>query len=354
MAIAGTSILPWRSLSEMHAADPPSSPARTRLRRAWIGIALAGLGLGAAAAWLLTTASGLAASLALAGWLSGGQLEISSVRGQLLGPLAVDALRWHRQGETGSDAIQLAGLELAWQPAALLRGRLVIDRLHARELRLERAPSPATPPPARLTFPFAGQVDALTLDHLYLDGPTPADSPALTQLTARLTSDGQTHRLTHLSFRHAALTIQAEAELGGIQPLPVTARIELEGKLAAQPLRLSLTADGPLAALAVRGDIHGAESQGELTATLTPFARQPFSRLQARLRHIDPSLWHAAAPAAGLDLDAELRPGPGSDLVGHLRLINRHSAPLDRNALPLASLDAAVHWHDHLAGVIAL
>lgn len=328
----------------MNTPDLPPPPPRKRLRRALLGLGLGCLGLGAGTAWLLGTPSGLEASLALAGRLSGGQLEVTGARGRLLGPLAVDELRW----EKGGDAVRLSGLKLAWQPGALLQGRLAIDRLEARELRLQRAPGPDTPPPRELTLPLALQVEALTLDSLHLDGPEAVSAPLLTRLQARLESDGQTHRLPGLSFQYEALQVQAQAELGGTATLPLKASLTVQGQLADYPVSLALKADGPLAQLPITGQVEGQGTQGSLVATLTPFARQPFSLLQARFTGLNPALWHGAAPTADLDLEVDLSPQPGKSLTlgGPLRLANRRSAPLEHRGLPLETLQAALYWQD--------
>lgn len=324
--------------------NTPAPPLpKKRLPQALLALGLGGLMLGAGTGWLLGTESGLNASLALAGRLSGGQLEAEGVQGRLWGPIKMETLRWEKDGEL----VQLSGLDLEWQPGELFQGRIAMQRLEARELRLQLAPGPEdTPPPRELTLPLALQVDLLKLERLYLGEPEDPSAPLLTQLEARLESDGQLHRLTHLGFSRENLRVQAKAELRGTDAMPLKAELQARGELAETPVSLNLEAEGPLAALPLRGRIEGKGVEGKLTATLTPFAGQPFSLLQARFSGFDPALWHPQVPTARIDLELDIRPRPDNSpgLLGELRLANHQSAPLERQGLPLENLRAELAW----------
>lgn len=315
------------------------TPRPRRRSRLLGGLGLVALGLGAAGGWLLATESGLRAALALAQNATAGQLAVGGAGGRLIGPLTVERLHWRGPGQT----VELQGLHLDWRAGALLQGRLEIGRLHARALRVTVEPGPETPPPQTLHLPLALHVGELGVDALFL-GETGA--PLLTQLRAGLESDGRRHRLTALRLERQGLRLEAEAELGGDAPLPLKGEVRVRGEFEGHPVELDLQADGPLARLPATGRLASRNSRGELSATLTPFARQPFTRLQAHIAGLDPAHWHPQAPRAELDLDIDIHPlaDEEASLAGRLSLDNRSSGPVDRQALPLDALAARLRW----------
>ncbi|WP_341648553.1 hypothetical protein [Thauera humireducens] len=99
------------------------------------------------AAWLVGTRSGLEAAVALAQRATGGALQIDGAHGRVLGPLRIDALRYH----TPDLRLHLEALELDWQAVPLLQRRLVVDRLAVARIELARrsdeaSNAPPTPP----------------------------------------------------------------------------------------------------------------------------------------------------------------------------------------------------------------
>ena len=125
-------------------ATTPARPGRVVLRGGLTVVqvllmALLGLALVLAAAaggvvWLLTTQSGLAATLGVAQRFSAGALQVEGARGRLLGPLEADAVRYR----SDDGEVLLAGVKLAWQPVLLLHGRLHIDQLDTTRVTLLR------------------------------------------------------------------------------------------------------------------------------------------------------------------------------------------------------------------------
>lgn len=323
----------------------PSTKPSPRPKR--LALTLAGLGLSLAAglSWLVATESGLQASLGLARQLTGGQLQASGATGRLLGPLTLEQLSW----TSASEQFQLQQLQLEWRPQALFQGRLLIQRLRAERLLLARQPGPESPPPQNLKLPLAVELETLELGALVLTAPDqPEPEARFTNLQARFSSDGEQHQLQHLSLKAGDLQLEAQGQLNGSGDMPLTARLHLQGQLAAHPLRLELQADGPLTQLPVTGTLAGEGSQGSLTASLTPFAPQPFSRLQARIQGLNPARWQSGAPQASLDINVDLNPEPGASLAlgGPFELRNRKPGRLDQQGLPLESLKGRLDWRD--------
>ena len=101
-------------------------------------LALLFAGLLGAGGWLLATESGLQA---LAGGVAGrlpGEVAWQALSGRLIGPLRIQGLVYEDDSGLG---IRLDSLELDWQPAALLHGRLRLRVLHGSGIQV-RLPKP--------------------------------------------------------------------------------------------------------------------------------------------------------------------------------------------------------------------
>lgn len=322
------------------AAAAPARRRWPRLAAALLAAWLAGFG---ALAWLAASAHGLGALAGLAGSLSGGRLQVGGVSGRLLGPLGIAEIRW----QDGPQSLRVAGLEVDWSPAALLAGRLEVTRLAAAEIAFD-APASEQPPalPSSLHLPLAVDIGQIALGRVRKGELLLAESVA-----ARFSSDGSRHRLSGLQWRHPLLSGDGDAELQGDAPFHLAAHVHLAGRVAERDFALALDAGGPLAALAVAGRGSGA-LQGEMRAELTPFAAQPFSRLQAHLQGIDPAAWAAGAPSARLEVDAELLPRPGPEplaVAGPFAVRNTAPGRLDAGRLPLVRLGGRLDWQGETA-----
>lgn len=293
--------------------------------------------------WLGASNSGLQATLQLASVASGGRLTVGAASGRLLGPLHLDRLRWH-SAELQVDA---ADLELDWSPAELLHGRLQIAALTAERLQIVSTPAGPAPPPDELLLPLSVAVERLAIATL-------AYGNLLTvhQLSARFASDGRQHRLHELHAETGGSALRGEATLDGRAPLPLDASAEITSRLAEQPLAVSLQASGPLARLALQVD--GRQGlAGSAEAVLTPFAAAAFASARLTVSDLDPAVWLAGAPAARLNLDAELRP-QGDGVAGRFTLNNALPGPLDRQRLPLLALGGELDWQAGRAALSGL
>jgi len=281
--------------------------------------------------WLATTESGLNAALRLGVFLSGYRLNTQGATGRLIGPFALERLEW-----SSAHRIRLTELWVDWSPARLLSGKLEVDAIQLTRLDLALEPhSPPTATPTRLTLPFALEISQLELGSLFLsDAPT----PLLTNLTARISSDGQTHQLSRLRLSASGFLLNASGALQGNDPPNLAVRAELQGSLAEHDALLTVQTEGPLTRLPVQGTLSGAGSSGSFSLTLTPFATQKIEALQAKLEGINPSLWHKDAPKADLVLEIHFPSLADQTLSGPFELINRQPARLDQNGLPLERL----------------
>ncbi|CAG9179214.1 translocation/assembly module TamB domain-containing protein [Cupriavidus pampae] len=198
-----------------------------------------------------------------------------------------------------------------WSPARLHVQSLRLGRVDARlpAATPDQAATPARMPDS-LSLPLAIDVDTLTLERLsILEGNAPTATPLVfSDLAAALHSDGTRHRLTVDRLVTPYGKLQANAQLAGPKPYPLTAEALLEGEWQKESFALSATASGSLDALRAELEASGDRIRGRATADLTPFGRVPFTHLLVDGERINPRLFSPGAPQANLTVHAELRP----------------------------------------------
>jgi translocation and assembly module TamB len=348
------------------AAMPPSLPAPKPRRRWWLLALDAALLLPLLVlAWFALSESGLRWAMRAVSAASGGVLVAGGVEGRLLGEWRIGKLEILLPGLRAS----AAKVELAWRPAALLRGRLHLTRLAAAELDVASAPG-AEPArvPADLRLPLPVSVDVLRVGTLRvgrLEAGELRDPTVLTAVAARAHSDGRRHRVEQLDLAAGFGTVQAQAELDGKAPFDTDLRAVIEGRHEGRPVHLALAAAGPLERLVVSAGASGLDLSGHAVAQIRPFEPVPVGRVQIQIGEIDPAAFVAGAPAAALRIRADLEPqappaardppaavDPADWVVsGPLQIDNLKPALADRGGVPLRSLSATLLWR---AGSLSL
>ncbi|MBK7953667.1 MAG: translocation/assembly module TamB domain-containing protein [Candidatus Accumulibacter sp.] len=333
---------------------PPASPARSWCWR-WLAALCAPLALLAGIGWLLASEGGLRLGCRMLEDLAGGQLTLMEPAGALLGPLSLQSVHW--RDETLD--VQVQDLQLDWRLGELLDGRLVVSRLAAASVRVANvASSEPTRLPDSLELPLPVEVEQLTVgriesgDHAHPDGQAVTIAEAL---AARLSSDGLQHRLPELRARVGGLAVLAEAALAAGKPFALTAKAAIEGDAGGRALAFDLMADGRLDEFTLDGRARavaakaGESFAGELSARITPFAAQPFLDAVIKLSAIDPAAWMDGAPQATLDLRADLQPlgDSSTGLGGRLTVVNRQPGTIDRQRLPVESLQAGLSLNEN-------
>jgi len=236
------------------------------------------LALAAGAWWLLATTGG-------ARWLvrqAPAALTVQQVEGRLCGPLRLVGIE--ASGPTGALAIEQ--LQITWQPAALLRGKLLVSELSAAGLTLTSSPSSpqtaADKPAGPWLWPelpgwlrwLQAEIQQLGLQRLSWQRP---GQPPLTleQLAGRLKWTGSRLEVRELTLSDPAGELVASLEARWGQPL----------------LRLTMNAQ--------LKDVAGAPAGFDLTLELQPANdREGFAgevRLAAN-----------SAPSGALELAAQL------------------------------------------------
>jgi translocation and assembly module TamB len=296
------------------------------------------------AGWLTGSESGLRTVAGLAGSFSGGRLQIEVAGGHLLGAFSLGQVRW----TDPEQEIGISGLQVDWSPAELLHGRLQIATLSIEQLRITQQPSSTpTPLPSDLRLPLAMAAEKIAISTLHW-----GEALTVTDLVARLDSDGRRHRIDGWRARTAGIALSGNATLDGAAPFPVDANAQISGLLDQRPLAVALTASGPLERLAVSATAtQGVAGHAEIA--LTPFAQAAFANARLQLDDIDPAAWQPGAPQARLSIVADVQP-QGAGIVGSFGLTNHRPGPLDQQRLPLATLAGTLEWQGSVARFASL
>ena len=392
-------------------SDEPTPAGRTsgsksqRMRRRprpWRAVALA-IVLALAAvfggvAWLVGTRSGLEAAVSLAQRATGGALRIEGAQGRILGPLRIDALRYH----TPDLRLHFEALELDWQTVPLLQRRLVVDRLAVARIELARrsdgAPAEALTPPGDLQLPLQVEVRSLMLGRLDLrelgtgarssgeragdvvtDAARQLDEAAdtmsnsaaaaegvvetaatqgfwLADLSAAIDSDGRWHALRALDLTLPQGRLALDARIDGLAPFALEAIGRFEGAFEGRAFEARLAVGETLLAprIVVEAAAEGLTAHAELRAA--PFENMPLRALKLTGGELDPAAFVAGAPRAALSIEVDLAASEGAAtvLAGPFRLTNRSPATVDAGGIPLVSLAGTLDWKSDAIALDAL
>lgn len=302
------------------------------LRRLFLSCLLLIAAISAGGLWFADSETGLQL---IAHWLtqsSAGRLQLNQPSGRLSGPLDIEQIVW----DSPELKLSINKLHLDWRPSALVHGKVLISELVAESVRLDASnSSDPSPPPSSLHLPVAVDIEKLAISLFDYAAIFSASA-----ISGRLLSDGETHQLRNFQARSGLLAVDGEATLGASAPLLLSASARLNGQLQERPLTLALQASGPLSRIELNARAEQGIS-GQASATLTPFAAQPFAKAHVELDNMDPAIWLAGAPRADLALNLELQPGD-KELLGEFLLSNRLPGTLDRQRLPLETLSGSL------------
>jgi translocation and assembly module TamB len=293
-------------------------------------------GLLAAALWLASTDSGFRWLAESASRLSGGSLVLNGVEGHLGAPIRIRSLVI----KTDTKRITLERVRLEWQPRALLQRRLEIDLLAAQAMQVNILKKDPTPLQLPSTLRLPVDVRVAVWDVAQLDVIDAGQTLSFKRLHGRLDDSGDRYSLTAAATtpwaevngnlgmaKDAPFKLQGGFEATRSTPLPVQARLDLTGQLAAIAFRLDALAES-MSLMA--------------TGEAAPFARVRLPHLLVAGQGIDPRLFAADAPHADLAFSGVFEGQPGERLLGTFSLANRQAGRLDQDRLPLANLTGAV------------
>ncbi|MCD6681356.1 MAG: translocation/assembly module TamB domain-containing protein [Burkholderiaceae bacterium] len=326
-----------------------------------LGVALAVLLLIVTGAvwWVGQSTSFLRWSLERAVAASGGALEAGAVRGTLLGGFRIESMHWH---DAARD-LQLEGLVVSLRPAALLHGEVRVGRIEIAQARVVLQPGADADPPAppqSLELPIDVRIDALGIGRLAILPDATAGEPIVLE---RVSFAGRyrngAYRIDRLA---AASPAWGEASVQGT--LAARAPFDLEAMIEATP-RLALAAQPSLSLPDVRALADGTLEDFSLVAQALPPAGvstrvwigldtrvQPFAAklseklapVELRFDSVEPAQFGLHdVPDARISGSATLRVRD-EGFEGGFRLENARPGPLDRDAVPLQTLQGAFDW----------
>ena len=324
-----------------------------------------------------------------------GLLDVREVSGSLRHGGRLGVLRWQQQASPGPGlALEAQDLTLHWTLERLLEGRLQIDRLEARHVRVTPAVSPSpAPPPLSLSLPLTvsaefklGQLQITSGHTVALEGlqgryrygdvagdaagravgsggTAGAGTPAVAGPQHSLTIDAVTlaqgqYALQAQLQAQAPLALQVRlngrvrSQVPGGGPVTVQAEAQLTGNLAGSQPALALTARaaavqpqpdrGASRSLPLPPDrVRDSGPALDASARLLPWDAQPIHHLQLALANLNLAEFWPQAPVSLLSGRVLAEPS-GAAWRASVALTNSLSGPWDRQRLPIKSLDAEV------------
>ena len=323
-------------------------------RYRWLLIALTPcLILAGGGGWLVASESGLKWLAGVVERRSGGSFSTKGISGSLLDAFGLQQLVLRGDGWR----ITLQGVQLQWQPAALLRGELKVLQLGVRHAELLSSPT-GTPIvlPDSLGLPFGTNVLLLKIDSLrvfssseaLLAGHPEGAEPdfSASDVEARFTTDDRRLALHALkaTLEHGDFSGSGEIALSKPYAVKAHAALDADVPLPGRSERAHFVAEagGDLQNTGVSFSGNGAGVSVNGTVRLAPLEDIPVSRLQVAFSGIDARRLFDGAPSAVLSGSADLHGLPGGALEGTMQVRNAHAAPLDRNGLPLLGVKSQV------------
>ena len=262
----------------------------------------------AATGWLLYTDAGLRWAAALAEEALQGKLRLEGLRGALARDIEFGSIRYQDEKTRVDLRDGMVRLELL----SFLGARAGVRELHAKSLEVVLAPGPSDgKPPAPPRIPFGLRVDRAELERILLE------------------LGGQRYVLERFELRDAVLvqTGAVSASVGfalRYEDYPVSARLKLGGTVE----RLEVAFDGRIA-----------EIPAKVRAVVTAFAARPLAEIDAQAGPVDLSRLNRDWPSTGLSVKLSGKASSAYALAGILSVRNSNPGTLDKQRIPLASLE---------------
>jgi translocation and assembly module TamB len=275
----------------------------------------------AAAGWLLYTDSGLRWAAALAEEALPGKLRLEGLRGALARDIEFASIRFQDEGTR----VELRDGMLRLELLSFLGARAGLRALRAKALDVALTPGPSDgKPPAPPQIAIGLRVDRAEVERISLE------------------LGAQRYLLERFELRDAVLvqTGAVSATVGfalRYEDYPVTARIKLGGTVQ----RLDVAFDGRIS-----------EVPAKVRAVVTAFAPRPLAELDAQAGPVDLSRLNRDWPGTALSVKLSGKASSAYVLAGSLSARNDNPGPLDKQRIPLASLDTRFAARDFESAVL--
>ncbi|HWQ39987.1 MAG TPA: translocation/assembly module TamB domain-containing protein [Burkholderiales bacterium] len=270
-------------------------------------------------------------------------LSLEGLRGTLNGPLRAQRVAC----ESADLRVEARDVLLQWAPWQLARHRLEISRLQAASVvYTDKKPGGGLDPPTRLALPLAVRLDSLEVDRFAIArGAKPIE---VGSVAVSVESDTTGLRVRRLRLAGAWGSGEGEATLGAQAPLPLQARMRVEGVLAeGWPIEAHLQLSGPLAQPVARieGFVRGMPLSARMQ--LEPFTEDPVRSIGVRSTAFDLAAFDPRLPVTALRVELDAAAQRLEALEGELRVVNPEPGPLDRKRLPLERLHSRLRLTAH-------
>ncbi|MDP5009233.1 MAG: hypothetical protein NWQ13_09715 [Glaciimonas sp.] len=310
-------------------------------------------------------------------WKVATSLSQGHLKGKFIGGTLAEGLRLRDvQFQDKTQQYSIDKIDAAWK-LNFSPLKLIVNHLHVGTVDARLQPTPPTPTvfPKSLTIPLALELNNIRLDKLSLhEG---VSTTELSNLALHGDSDGKQHNLTLDNLVTPFGSADAVVHLNGVAPFVISGNVALSGAYEQEKYQLNAALSGNLSTLQIALKGQGDKLSATANIAATPFAAIPFERIQLSADHINPKLFSAGAPLADLSLRADLVPvtppaskvskenkdnKPKADAVitpeempnlatlavsGPIRITNAAPGALDKDKLPIISVDADVRLDAH-------
>jgi translocation and assembly module TamB len=304
-----------------------------------VGAIVGGLRSESGTAWLLARVPGL---------------ELRAPKGALLGERLVAeriVFRW----ANGAGHVEILDFEASglrwhrvWGAGPWFGG--TIDRVSARQVRVQMPPSSGQPPaqPASLRLPVALAIAHAEIGSLTVDALAPVT--AIRATTLHIGADaGARHRIEGLTFDWDRVQAHdGRATLATDAPFALDAVLEARAR-EGRPWQARAELSGPLDTLALKAALRGepvpdhAAPALDAQLQLLPFEAWPLGAMSLQSRALDLAALSSSAPATRLDIQAQVVAAKaGAPWSAELTLANALPGRWDQGRLPLRSASATL------------
>ncbi|MBA4381750.1 MAG: hypothetical protein C0406_04220 [Sideroxydans sp.] len=307
---------------------------------------VAGLGY-----YLLGTTSGMT-------WMAGvmdrhtrGAFKVDGLTGSLFGGFTAQHLAFNSEAQR----IDVSGVQVDWQPRALLSQELHLLRVSVQQIDLhaEHVATATTAPtlPDSLQLPLnvtAAKIHVGAFRWFAAGSPQP--DFVVSEVDASLNSDSKKH---HLDLQNAQLPfgeLAGDVTLATASPFALSSHITLDTTTPrSEKLQVQADVQGELRDLDIKLKAEGAGARADATILLSPLDDVPFQRIQMQFKGVDVARLIEKAPQTRLSGRLDARGKKDGRLEGDLQLRNELAETLDLNGIPIVDARAhlnlsAEHW----------
>ena len=316
-------------------ATPPAQPKPRRWpRRVAIGVVVTGVIVGGTL-WYLgreTTLQMIAQKVAAS---TGGKLTLTGVRGSLYGTMYIERAVWR----TDEQLVIANKINLHWSPGQIVSRGILVDKLHAANLRVEtlKETEERSPMPAKLAPPFT-----VSIDDARLNRATFVNQGAETHIdNIRLRVEGNKQRW---QLRDAAAVtpwgeVAANGSIGAQRPFKLDATASLtqsQAKAGARAAQLRLKLGGDLETTLVDANGQAGRAVGDARFVLSPYAEIPLREMRINGRNVDPGFFNPSLPTADLTFAVTGKLDDKRNISGRVDISNDGpEGTIDQQRLPL-------------------